>query len=155
MLLSMQSSGRLLRQPGGIETVATQAQGIESARARQVAFHAEEPSVAQPKAGVDLALQSHAARASLCPDESVNKDAIIANRPRLLDHVAHTLPVRKPLRKEGHQLLASVAWPRRWDLPSRVVVALGLPESGDPRRELFRGRQMLLQVAPGDLDVLL
>src|SRR6476660_8041043 len=68
------------------------------------------------------------------------------------------MPSRPVFGEETRDLLASVAWPRLRELANRVVVAVGLPESGDPLHDHFQGSRLggwILQVAPSNLDVLL
>src|SRR6478672_8516800 len=87
----------------------------------------------------------------------MNEDAIIANRPHVLEQVAVTLPGGTELGKEARDLLAPVAWPRLREPANRVVVAVGFPESRDPRQDLVQrqGFQSPLPVASRDLHVLL
>src|SRR4029450_9506056 len=93
---------RLLRQPGGFEGgVATQSQRVKRTFLGQVNLAPDESSVPEPAAVIDVAFKRHAARASLCPPASMHKDAIIANRPGVLDRVPVTLPGPRNLGKKA------------------------------------------------------
>jgi hypothetical protein len=96
---------------------------------------------------------------------STDEDAIIADSDCVLDLEPVARPGRTDLDKEGHDLVASVAWPRLRELANGVVIAVRLPEfSGQsrvvvldvaPPRFSFERATGALEVAPHDLHVLL
>src|SRR5262249_4904236 len=118
----------------------------------QVVLLPHESSMPAPAAEVDLALQRQPARASLRRYSCVHKDAIVANRPRVLDRVT-VVPSGVVLRGETKDLLTSVAWPRLRKRATRVVVAVGLPELGEQLRWFVPA--LSFEVAAHDLHVLL
>jgi hypothetical protein len=106
----------LLRQPGGFEGFAREPKRVKRTFLGQVILDPDESSMPEPEAMVGLAFKRHAARASRGMKLCMRKDAIIANRPRVLHHLSILAPSRNELSTKAHDLLASVAWPRLREL---------------------------------------
>jgi hypothetical protein len=104
---------------------------VKGALQGQVILGPDESTMRQPEAVINVAFQRDTTRASLGPYRFMNKDAIIADRRRVLDDISVVLPRRQEGGEEAHDLLAPVARPRLGERAMRVVVAVGLPELVD------------------------
>ena len=141
---------------GGIEGLGTESERVKRAFRGQVILDSDEAPCRNQKQEKTSPSTRCAACAPHCAHTCTSQDAIIADCPRLLDQDSVVPRITQPGEKVP-DLLASVARPRLREPANRVIVAVGLPESGDELRELLWGNgfEPLLQVAPDDLDVLL